>query len=70
MAEHKNNESPERPALGFPFVERHLDEPRQLKVAVIGAGLVGITAGILLQAKVPGIKLTIYDKNTEVVSWP
>jgi len=35
-------------------------------VAVIGAGLSGITAGILLPAKVPGIKLQIFDKNPDV----
>ncbi|OBT76266.1 hypothetical protein VF21_03316 [Pseudogymnoascus sp. 05NY08] len=35
-------------------------------VAVIGAGISGITAGILLPAKVPGIDLTIYEKNSDV----
>lgn len=38
-----------------------------MRVGVIGAGLAGITAGILLPAKVPGIKLTIYEKNADVV---
>jgi hypothetical protein len=37
------------------------------QVAVIGAGLAGITAGALLPAKVPGIQLTIFEKNPEVV---
>jgi len=36
------------------------------QVAVVGAGLSGITAGILLPAKVPGIDLTIFDKNADV----
>jgi hypothetical protein len=45
-----------------------IDNARGLKVAVIGAGLAGITAGILLPAKVPGIKLTIFEKNQDVVS--
>lgn len=49
------------------LVERFVDEPRPLRVGVIGAGLAGITAGILLPAKVPGIKLTIYEKNADVV---
>jgi protoporphyrinogen oxidase len=40
---------------------------RELKVAVVGAGLAGITAGVLLPAKVPGIKLTIFEKNNDVV---
>lgn len=47
---------------------RSIDEVRPLKVAVIGAGLAGINAGILLPAKVPGIKLTIFEKNSDVVS--
>jgi hypothetical protein len=49
------------------LVDRFVDEPRPLRVGVIGAGLAGITAGILLPAKVPGIKLTIYEKNADVV---
>lgn len=65
---------------------RHIDDIRPLKVAVIGvrracgrfkdryitdiqqAGLSGINAGILLPAKVPGIQLTIFEKNNDVVS--
>jgi L-2-hydroxyglutarate oxidase LhgO len=35
---------------------------------VIGAGIAGITAGVLLPRKVPGIQLTIFDKNSDVVS--
>lgn len=45
-----------------------IDHVRPLKVAVIGAGLSGINAGILLPAKVPGIQLTIFEKNSDVVS--
>ncbi|KAI1858746.1 uncharacterized protein JN550_012496 [Neoarthrinium moseri] len=48
------------------LVDRHVDEPRKLKVAVIGAGLAGVIAGVLLPAKVPGIELTIFDKNADV----
>ena len=54
-----------RPA--FDLLERHIDEPRELRVAVIGGGLSGITAGILLPAKVPGIQLTIFEKNHDFV---
>jgi len=32
----------------------------------VGAGLAGINAGILLPAKVPGINLTIFEKNADV----
>lgn len=49
------------------LIERYIDEPRELRVAVIGAGLSGVLAGILLPAKVPGIKLSIYEKNADVV---
>lgn len=50
-------------------LENHpIDQVRSLRVAVIGAGLAGITAGALLPAKVPGIKLRIYEKNSDVVS--
>jgi 2-polyprenyl-6-methoxyphenol hydroxylase-like FAD-dependent oxidoreductase len=49
------------------IVDRHIDTSRQLRVAVIGAGVSGVSAGVLLPAKVPGIKLVIYDKNADVV---
>lgn len=48
--------------------EHPIDESPKLKVAVIGAGISGITAGILLPIKVPGIQLTILEKNADVVS--
>lgn len=47
---------------------RSIDHVRGVKVAVIGAGLAGITAGILLPAKIPGLNLTIFEKNVDVVS--
>lgn len=50
------------------IVDRYIDEPRPLKVAVIGGGLAGILAGVLLPTKVPGIQLTIYEKNRDFVS--
>jgi hypothetical protein len=67
-----------RPALPIPYpvsklqidASHSIDQVRELKVAVIGAGLSGINAGILLPAKVPGIKLTIFEKNSDVVSIP
>ena len=51
------------------LIDRFIDEPRSLKVAIVGAGLAGISAGILLPAKVPGIRLTIYEKNGDMVSY-
>ncbi|KAI4774946.1 FAD/NAD(P)-binding domain-containing protein [Aureobasidium sp. EXF-3400] len=61
----------------FVLGDHPIDDVRELKrgglyladdcqVAVIGAGLAGITAGALLPAKVPGIQLTIFEKNPEV----
>lgn len=50
------------------IVDRYIDEPRSLKVAIIGGGLAGILAGVLLPAKVPRIQLTIYEKNEDLVS--
>ena len=63
----KAPESPKYPEAKFELVDRHLDEPRSLRVVVIGAGLSGVTAGVLLPAKVPGVKLTIFEKNADVV---
>lgn len=52
----------------FELEDHSIDETRSLRVVVIGAGLSGILAGILLPAKVPKIDLTIYEKNDDVVS--
>ncbi|KAM7203144.1 hypothetical protein V8F20_004086 [Naviculisporaceae sp. PSN 640] len=54
---------PSYPKSRLTLVDRFIDQPRELRVAVIGGGLSGILAGIMLPAKVPNIKLTIYEKN-------
>lgn len=51
----------------FEIEEHPIDEVRNIKVGVIGAGIAGITAGILLPAKLPGLDLRIFDKNADVV---
>lgn len=56
------------PGSGLSLIDRFIDEPRSLRVGVIGGGLAGILAGILLPEKVPGIQLTIYEKNKDFVS--
>jgi len=56
------------PVSNLKLEDRHIDDVRSLRVTVIGAGLAGINAGILLPAKVPGIQLTILEKNVDVVS--
>ncbi|KAJ9134876.1 FAD/NAD(P)-binding domain-containing protein [Coniochaeta hoffmannii] len=59
------------PAVSYPksrieLLDRFIDEPRPLRVAVVGGGLAGILAGILFPRKVPNIKLTIYEKNRDL----
>ncbi|KAJ9608816.1 hypothetical protein H2200_006587 [Cladophialophora chaetospira] len=51
---------------GFTIEQRALDDYPSLKVAVIGAGLSGINAAILLPVKVPGIELTVFEKSEDV----
>lgn len=53
--------------LQFKLEEHPVDVVRPIKVGIIGAGLSGITAGVLLPAKLPGLDLRIYDKNADVV---
>ncbi|KAA8641282.1 uncharacterized protein ATNIH1004_002022 [Aspergillus tanneri] len=63
-----NVKSPEsKPA--FEIEEHPIDQVRPIKVGVIGAGLAGITAGVLFPAKLPGLDLKIYDKNADVVRY-
>ncbi|KAJ5924467.1 hypothetical protein N7466_008654 [Penicillium verhagenii] len=50
----------------FVLEEHPVDQVRPIKVGIIGAGLTGITAGVLLPAKLPGLDLRIYDKNANV----
>ncbi|MCJ1242068.1 hypothetical protein MMC14_010075 [Varicellaria rhodocarpa] len=50
----------------FELEDHPIDEVPILKVAVVGAGLSGITAGVLLPIKVPGISLQIFEKNADV----
>ncbi|KAF1847901.1 FAD/NAD(P)-binding domain-containing protein [Cucurbitaria berberidis CBS 394.84] len=43
-----------------------LDDVRPLRVVVVGAGISGITASVLLPAKVPKIDLVIYERESDV----
>lgn len=45
-----------------------IDEFPSIRVLVVGAGVSGITAGILLPAKVPNIDLVIYERQNDLVS--
>ncbi|QGA15122.1 hypothetical protein EYB26_002778 [Talaromyces marneffei] len=50
----------------FELEEHPIDQVRDIKVGIIGAGLSGVTAATLLRAKLPGINVTLYDKNGDV----
>ncbi|CAG8956726.1 hypothetical protein HYFRA_00012270 [Hymenoscyphus fraxineus] len=53
----------------YPFLEleeRPIDEVRPVSVIVVGSGMAGITAGILLPRKVPGVQLTILEKTSDI----
>lgn len=49
--------------------EHPIDEFPSIRVIVVGAGVSGITAGILLPAKVPNIDLVIYERQNDLVSF-
>lgn len=53
----------------FEIEEHPIDQVRDIRVGIIGAGLSGVTAATLLRAKLPGIDITVYDKNGDVVSY-
>lgn len=55
------------PKSQFELEEHPVDRVRPIKVGIIGAGLSGITAGVLLPAKLPGLDLRIWDKNVDAV---
>ncbi|KAJ3518017.1 hypothetical protein NLJ89_g144 [Agrocybe chaxingu] len=43
-----------------------IDDPRPMRVVVIGAGYAGIVAGIRFLQRVPNLELTIYDANAGI----
>ena len=50
---------------GSSLAARSVDESRLLKVAVIGAGISGLLAGIEF-SKLPNLQLQIYEKNSDI----
>ncbi|CAG9945695.1 unnamed protein product [Clonostachys rosea f. rosea IK726] len=46
--------------------EHPIDEYPRLRVVVVGAGISGITAGVLLPPKVPALDLVIYERNSDI----
>lgn len=51
----------------FCLEEHPIDHIESLDVVVVGAGIAGIVAGILLPAKVPGIRLHILERESNLV---
>ncbi|KAJ4297762.1 hypothetical protein N0V90_005657 [Kalmusia sp. IMI 367209] len=48
-------------------IEEHaIDDTIKLKVIVVGAGITGITAAVLLPEKVPGIDLVVYERDSDI----
>ena len=47
--------------------EHPVDQPRALRAIIVGAGISGITSGILLPAKVPRLDLVIYERESDIV---
>lgn len=47
----------------FDFPTRPVDQPRPMKVIVIGAGMSGTIAGIFFPRAIENLSLTIYEKN-------
>ncbi|KAK7221611.1 hypothetical protein V2G26_009614 [Clonostachys chloroleuca] len=60
--------APTQPPVWHPLsLEEHpIDQAPSLKVIVVGAGIAGINAAILLPAKVPGLELTIYEREADI----
>lgn len=50
----------------FQLEEHPLDEISSIKVIVVGGGISGILAGILLPIKVPGLQLRILERNSDL----
>ncbi|KIX92654.1 uncharacterized protein Z520_11683 [Fonsecaea multimorphosa CBS 102226] len=46
--------------------ERSIDEPRKIKVIIIGAGVSGILCALELKKRVEDLDLVIYDKNEQL----
>jgi hypothetical protein len=51
----------------FELEDHPIDERRAIKAIVTGAGISGVTAGILLPVKVPCLELAIYERASDVV---
>ncbi|KAH7136854.1 hypothetical protein B0J13DRAFT_587017 [Dactylonectria estremocensis] len=50
----------------FEIEDHPIDDHPPIRVVVVGAGISGLIAGILLPAKVPGLDLVIYERNDDI----
>ena len=48
------------------YKTRPIDEPRKIRIIVVGAGASGIIAGIRIRQRLPEAELVIYEKNPVV----
>lgn len=48
--------------------ERPIDDAAGLRVIVVGAGITGVTAAVLLPVKVPSVDLVVHERDSEIVS--
>lgn len=56
------------PAHPLDLEDHPIDNNPPLKAIVIGAGISGINAAILLPIKVPGLQLVVYERDSDLVS--
>lgn len=46
--------------------ERSIDEPRPLKVVIIGSGISGIMASVRFRQRIPNLDVCVYEKNADI----
>lgn len=54
------------PTTGYKLLQRSIDDPRPMKIVVIGAGFSGIIAAIRIPQRVRNVELTVYDKESGI----
>lgn len=47
--------------------EHSINSVPRVKAIVVGSGIAGINAAILLPAKVPGLDLVVYERSSDIV---
>ena len=65
---HANGTTQQRKRKRAPFVlgNFNIDDPRPMKIIIIGAGFSGICAGIRFLQRMENVEVVIYDKNAGV----